>query len=242
MKIQWILLALCLCLGTAAAEKVTPLLKEGDPVPTFMLPTLDDKRVSLRDYCGVIRNQWKNNKRYIVIVSFMASYCSPCRREIPLIEAYAKNAGDDVKVLFVSVDTIAREQLEPFFQKMNVSQTVLLDRYGSTMKKYGVQKLPSLFIIDKEGNLRYQNLDGLPADMDIQDLLQKKITQIRALPIAAATSAINITPDIKKVILKSLLSAKSAEELARDNNLTPEEAGRVKDEIEAIVKERWSIE
>ena len=157
MKFKFILVSLILCAAISApAEKVTPILKEGDAAPTFMLPTLDDKRVSLRDHCGVIRNQWKNTKRSIVIVSFMASYCVPCRHEIPQLEAYAKTAEEDVKVIFISIDTVGKEQLDPFVQKMNITQTLLLDRYGSIMKKYGVQKLPSLFIIDKEGNLRFQ--------------------------------------------------------------------------------------
>jgi len=238
----FVMLFLLVCAMAAQAEKVTALLKEGDAAPTFMLPTLDDKRVSLRDYCGVIRNQWKNTKRYIMIVSFMASYCVPCRHEIPQLEAYAKEAGEDVKVIFISVDTVGKEQMQPFVDKMNITQTLLLDRYGSIMKKYGVQKLPSLFIIDKDGNLRFQNLDGLPPDADLKEVLKAKVTAVRSLPVAATAATTAVPTDKKKAILKSVLTAKSAEDLARDNGLTPEEAGRVKDEIESIVKERWNAE
>jgi hypothetical protein len=125
---------------------------------------------------------------------------------------------------------------------MNITQTLLLDRYGSIMKKYGVQKLPSLFIVDKDGNLRFQNLDGFPPDTDIKDLLQKKVAAIRNQPLAATAATTAVPMDKKKAILKSVLSSKNAEDLARDNGLTPEEAGRVKDEIESIVKERWSAQ
>ncbi len=237
-----ILLPILFLFLKANSENIVPLIKEGDPAPTFMLPTLDDKRVSLRDYCGVIRNQWKNNKRYIVIVSFMASYCVPCRHEIPLLEAYAKTAEEDVKVIFISVDTIGAEQLAPFVQKMNITQTLLVDRYGGIMKKYGVQKLPSLFIIDKDGYLRFQNLNGLPADVDLKEMLSKKVAQIRAQSAASANIVTAIPVDKKKAILKSILSSKSAEEIAREQGLTQEDAGRVKDEIDVIVKERWSAE
>ncbi|MBL8029400.1 MAG: TlpA family protein disulfide reductase, partial [Fibrobacteres bacterium] len=145
------LLSLALTATPSLSENLVPLLKVGDVAPTFMLPSVDDKRISLRDYCGQLRQSWKNGKQHIVIVSFMASYCVPCRREIPLLEAFAKEAGDDVKVIYISVDTLDRTALAPFVKSMNIQQPVLLDRYGSIMKKYGVQKLPSLFILNREG-------------------------------------------------------------------------------------------
>ncbi|MFH0920112.1 MAG: TlpA disulfide reductase family protein [Fibrobacterota bacterium] len=242
------LLLLLLGLGLfapARAERVIPIIPDGTPAPPFMLPGLDDERVSLRDFCGQARNPRKS-KRSITIVSFMATYCVPCRHEIPQLEAYAKTAGDDVKVIFVSIDTVGPEAVAAFRQQMKMEQLVLHDRYRKAMEKYGVKMLPSLFILDKEGNVRYQNLDGLPPGLDLAELLKEKVFAIRssATPAAApAPTPQNIGISGKKLTaVNLLLSGRTEESVLRETGLSPEELNQLKIEIQSVMKAHWGLE
>jgi len=242
MKHRIVLLWILLVCTFSPAEKVVPLLSEGDISPSFMLPTLDDKRLSLRDYCGPLRTAWKNQKRHIVIISFMASYCVPCRHEIPQLEAYARTRDEDVQVLFISVDTLAREELIPFADQMKMACPVLLDRYGQVMKKYGVQKLPSLFILDKEGIVRYQNLNGFSANTNLAALLSSEISKIRTNPNTAASlpKAGPITAATKKLVLESFLSGKPQNIIQQESGLSADEIGTLRQEIQQMCNEHWS--
>jgi thiol-disulfide isomerase/thioredoxin len=228
------------------AEKVTPIIQNGKSAPVFMLPALSGSRISIRDFCGKLRNPWKNKKKHIVILSFMASYCVPCRHEIPQLEAFAKDAPDDVQVLFISVDTLGREVLEPFKKKMKMTQQILMDRYGNVMKKYGVKKLPSLFILDKNGKMRFQSLNGLPPDLDLKAALNEKVEAIRgsansAMPVKAQNRIAVIPKKKRLAAITSLLSGKSTHEVVRETNLTPQELENIKLETLKIVKERWGL-
>ncbi len=231
-------LTLAIFFGVINADKVIPVLKDGEITPTFMLPNIDDKRVSLRDYCGPLRQSWKNSKQHIVIISFMASYCVPCRKEIPFIEAYAKEKDDDVKIFYISVDTIGKTDLMPFISSTGIKQEFLLDRYGSVMKKYGVQKLPSLFILNKEGALCYQNLDGLPDDGNIVSLLKNEVAKIRN---AVKNEIIPLTMHAKYTVMSMLLSGKPVNEIAEETGVTSLEIDEIKAEITVHMKTKWGF-
>jgi len=239
-----VVVLLLLLQSVLPGEQVLPLLKEGESTPVFMLPSLNGERVSLRDYCGQLRNPWKNKNKHITILSFMASYCVPCRHEIPQLEAFAAEAPSDVRVVFISVDTLSNEEIASFVKKMDMKQTVLSDRYGNVMKKYGVQKLPSLFILDKEGNLFFQSLNGLPPDMDLKSALNKKIEALCQAEKALSrpplqTPIMELSKELKTVFAKGLVDGKSLPDLCRDNNLTPEQAEALKTEIMGILQESW---
>lgn len=244
MKIAVLSLITALFLALPASpEKIVPILKEGEAAPVFMLPSLDGERVSLRDYCGQLRNPWKTKVKKIVILSFMASYCVPCKHEIPQLEAYAKEAPEDVKVVFISVDTISNELIQDFADKMGMKQTVLSDRYGNVMKKYGVQKLPSLFVLDREGNLFFQSLNGLPPDMDLKDALKKKVEAVRQAERGtvkpSARSMVEIPKEKKIAALQGLIGGKPASEVCRELALTPEEMETLRTEANTILREAW---
>jgi thiol-disulfide isomerase/thioredoxin len=245
MKTPFILLLLACAASLCSADKIIPVIPDNSPAPTFMLPGLDDDRVSLRDYCGQARMPRKS-KRYITLVSFMATYCVPCRHEIPQLESYAQSAGDDVKVIFISVDTVGPEALTAFRQQMKMEQLILQDRYGQAMKKYGVQRLPSLFILDKDGNVRYQNLNGLPADANLIDVIKGKVAEIRSsapAPAAPAPTAQALGQNQKKMTaINLLLSGRSEESVLRETGLVPEDMDKLKGEIQSVMKAHWGLE
>jgi thiol-disulfide isomerase/thioredoxin len=138
-------------------------LKVGSVAPTFFLQTLSGDEFYLSDYCGKLRQPWKSNKQYVVILSFFATWCQPCLKEIPeLEEVAAKYAGKNLKVFLIDVNEKA-EVVGPFVKKQGFKLPVLLDAYSVVAKKYGATKLPRYFLIDKNGKILLMG-EGYSAD------------------------------------------------------------------------------
>lgn len=130
-------------------------LKVGDPSPVFSLPDLQNNYVFLRDYSGEkLRKPWKNKTKYVVVMSFFATWCAPCKKEIPYLEKL-KTEFADKKVKFFLVDVgEERQVLDGFLEKNKISLKVLHDRYQQTAEKFGATSLPRLIVIDKQGTVQ----------------------------------------------------------------------------------------
>ena len=120
----------------------------GGAAPDFVLEEAGTgKPIKLSDYRG---------KR--VILNFWATWCTPCRAEMPIFEqTYVEDGGKDVVVL--AVDYRETDELVAIFQKdVKVSFPLVMDRNGSVRAQYGAQGLPATYFIDREGIVRAQNL------------------------------------------------------------------------------------
>lgn len=130
-------------------------IKVGDPSPVFSLPDLQNNYVFLRDYSGKkLRKPWKNKTKYVIVMSFFATWCGPCKKEIPYLEKLKAEFADK-KAKFFLVDVgEERKVLDGFLDKNKISLKVLHDRYQQTAEKFGANSLPRLIVIDKEGTIR----------------------------------------------------------------------------------------
>ncbi len=143
---------------------VTLLLAGNDSVsigslaPTFSLPDLEQKYVSLRDYCGEeLRKPWINKEKHVVLISFFATWCKPCMAEIPHLESIAKQyVGSNVKIFLVDVGEDL-EKVTKFVTSKGIELPVLIDRYQTVAKKYDALMLPRLFVLDKNGIVQKEN-------------------------------------------------------------------------------------
>jgi cytochrome c biogenesis protein CcmG, thiol:disulfide interchange protein DsbE len=135
------------------------LLPAGTAAPSFSLPSLSGDRVSLSTYCGeTLSKPYVNKIRQTVILSFWATYCKPCQKEIPELQVFAeKHKKDNVLVLCVSIDKEGSAIVEPFVKEKNYTVQVLLDPYTKTSERYGVKSLPALFVIDTMGIVRFSS-------------------------------------------------------------------------------------
>jgi peroxiredoxin len=147
-------------LSFAQKPQESKLLSPGTAAPGLNLPTLSGDRVSLSVYCGeTLSKPYVNKVRQTVILSFWATYCKPCQKEIPELIAYAdKHKTDNIVVLCVSIDKEGAAVVEPFVKEKNYTVPVLLDPYTKTAERYGVKSLPALFVIDTMGVIRYSSL------------------------------------------------------------------------------------
>ena len=162
-----------------SAEKKS-ILQPSSPAPTFSLPTLSQDRTSLRVYCGEkLQKPHINSIRHIVVLSFWATYCKPCKKELPELMKFAeRHASDSVKVFCISIDKEGASKVAPFVKEQGYNLDILLDPYRKTAERYGVQSLPALFVIDGRGIIRYSSV-GYDENEHIENKLESIITNIR---------------------------------------------------------------
>ncbi len=134
-----------LCLLWVSAGQAVPVnhgLKLGDPAPET-LGKADGQRIRLEDYRGKV-----------VVVSFWASWCPPCREEFPVLEKIQRKLPEQLKVFVVSYHEDRRQ-----FRKLrkafgdDLALTMVHDRNGALARKFGVNSIPNLFVFSREGKL-----------------------------------------------------------------------------------------
>ena len=134
-------------LETAMRERADEPELLNQAAPAFDLPALDGQRVSLAAYHG----------RKKLVVSFWASWCGPCKMEMPVLREFyeqQKKNADRFELLAVSIDE-ERGPAERFASELKLPFPVLLDLESQTANAYGVRSIPSLFIIDESGKVIY---------------------------------------------------------------------------------------
>ncbi|MCX5721526.1 MAG: TlpA disulfide reductase family protein [Nitrospirae bacterium] len=121
------------------------LLAVGKQAPDFVLTDLNDKPQRLSDFRGKV-----------VFLNFWATWCKPCREEMPSMEVLHKNfEKDGLVILAVSIDRVTTtKDIPPFIKGMNLTFPVLIDSWGKTDKPYKRMGVPETFIIDREGVIR----------------------------------------------------------------------------------------
>jgi peroxiredoxin len=133
------------------------------PAPPFRLTALDGRNVELADYRG--RN---------VAITFWASWCGPCRMEMPLLRTFyekARKQSSDFEILAISVDT-EREDAAIAAKELKIPFPVLHDAGGKISDLYGVEAIPTLFVVNNKGDLTYTNT-GL--DMSLEVMLAQQL-------------------------------------------------------------------
>jgi peroxiredoxin len=168
------IIACCLLMFSAqAAEPQQPklgyqltALSEPVPAPGFTLEDMDGKIFSLKDYRGKV-----------VLLNFWATWCPPCRREMPSIERlhqYFKNK--DFVVLAVN-QMESGDQVFTFTGDLGVDLTfpILFDKDSSVARAYAVQGLPTTYVIDKKGKVRFRAIGGREFD---HPEVEKQILQL----------------------------------------------------------------
>lgn len=154
------LAVLLLAAGAATA------LEAGDRAPDFAAPALDGKgTVSLAAYRGKV-----------VYLDFWASWCAPCLKAVPEIEAIRKElAGKNFQVVAVNLDQQPKKALR-FLEKHPIGYPSASDPKGRLPKQFGLETMPTSYLIDGEGVIRYvhrgfQRGDGKALRAEIQKLL-----------------------------------------------------------------------
>ena len=163
------------------SSKYEPLVV-GKVAPDFLLPDLNDKQLRLSDYRGKV-----------VFLNFWATWCKPCREEMPSMEVLFKNfEKDGLVILAVSIDRVTtKKEIPPFVKGLNLTFPVLVDSWGQTDKRYKLMGVPETYIIDQQGILR-EKIIG-PRDWTRLDNL-KMLTQL--LKVGEKAARASSGPDV----------------------------------------------
>lgn len=113
--------------------------------PSWTLPVLGGGQVSLTQLRGTV-----------VALSFGATWCPPCRMELPALQALAdKYQGKNVKVFWVSIDDrkVSDQQLAEFAQKLGVKVPILRDVNQDAFSQFAQSSIPMLVVLDQQGRV-----------------------------------------------------------------------------------------
>lgn len=147
----------------AAAAKAV----EGAPAPDFTVKDLDGKDVTLSSLKG-----------NVVLVNFWATWCPPCKEEIPsMIRLNRAMAGKPFRMLALSIDEGGKDAINEFFKGSRDLPTYL-DFEAKVSQSYGTTGVPETFIVDKAGVIRKKVVGGMdwssPDVISYMDELLKK--------------------------------------------------------------------
>jgi peroxiredoxin len=150
----------------AAAKKIQAGLAVGAPFPVFSEKDVDGKPLSLADYKGKV-----------VLIDFWATWCPPCRAEIPnVVAAYKKYHSQGFEVIGVSLDQ-DQEKLLSYTKGHDMAWPQFFDGQGWQNKlavKYGIESIPATYLLDTNGVILASNVRGEALDQALTKALPKK--------------------------------------------------------------------
>ena len=145
-RIAGIVAALVIALPAVAADPT-------GPAPQFVLPAKGGSQINLAQYKG-----------QVVMLNFWASWCGPCRQEMPLLESiYKQYKKSGFTLIGVNVEPDSKAA-DKWLEQTPVTFPVIYDKESTVSKSYDVSGMPSTVIIDRKGNLRYLHHGYKPGD------------------------------------------------------------------------------
>lgn len=160
----------------ARPAKAASLKPDGErhAAPDFALKDADGKTVRLSDYKG-----------RVVLLDFWATYCGPCKIEIPWFMDFERRHKDQgFSVLGVSMDDDGWDAVKPFVLDVGINYRVMVGN-DSTAEKYGgIEALPTTFLIDRDGKIAAVHV-GLTSKSEIENAIEQ-LLQTPARPAGGA--------------------------------------------------------
>ena len=162
MKLKNSLIALVF--GVFAASSLAAGGMEGQPAPDFALKSSTGENMRLSEYRGDV-----------VMINFWATWCGPCRQEMPLLdELYSRYQRVGFNLLGVNIDDDSGRAMD-MIEDLGVNFPVLFDARKEVSELYDVSAMPVTVIVDREGTVRYVHHGYKPGYEDMY------LDQIRSL-------------------------------------------------------------
>ena len=162
MKLRNTIIALVF--SVFAASSLASSGMEGQPAPDFALKSSTGENLRLSEFRGDV-----------VMINFWATWCGPCRQEMPLLdELYSRYQRVGFNLLGVNIDDDSRRAMR-MIEELGVNFPVLFDARKEVSELYEVEAMPVTVIVDREGTVRYIHHGYKPGYED------KYLDQIRSL-------------------------------------------------------------
>jgi cytochrome c biogenesis protein CcmG/thiol:disulfide interchange protein DsbE len=155
--------------GSAKNGDLIPSPREGFLAPDFTLERIDGETLTLSDLRG-----------RVVVINFWASWCPPCRAEMPALqEVYENNRGQGLGILAVNATYQDQEaEAKALANEMDLSFPILLERTGEMAREYQLRAMPSTFFIDREGVIRKVILGGPMSEATLQTAVEELLEEM----------------------------------------------------------------
>ena len=136
----------------------------GKKAPEFSLKDVNGQVIKLSDF-----------KNKVVIIDFWATWCPPCRQEIPhFIDLYSQYKGRGLEIIGIALDQGGEKAVKEFAAANKINYTVLLGNNEVSDLYGGIEAIPTTFILDKDANIRKKYIgytDKKVFETDIKELL-----------------------------------------------------------------------
>jgi len=169
-----------------------PGLKIGDIAPSWALMSAPGKFEFLKTWTEEkgkkLRKPVTQPDRYVVLLSFFATWCKPCMKELPHLEnLYQKYKDEKIKFFLIDITEATRtvKGLEdspkagPFLLNKGITMPILYDSRGVAKERYGAKTLPRLYVVDKYRTIQLAKT-GFDADEDFEGELAAVIDRLLA--------------------------------------------------------------
>ena len=93
-----------------------------------------------------------------MLLNFWATWCVPCREEMPTLERLSRERRGSLVILGISVDAVGRDKVQAFVRELGLTFPILLDPETVVGKRYRVRALPTSFLIDRDGVVRHREV------------------------------------------------------------------------------------
>lgn len=157
MKIIASIIAACIAFAPAGALAAP---QAGDQAPGYLGVTLDGKELQAKEFAGKV-----------LVVSFWATWCGPCRKELPMLEGLQRTVGDRIQVVAVNIED--RDVFRRAARSMEDYKLTFSHDYRRPSEAYGVKGIPHMVIIGRDGKIVKVNrgyseeaLPGVVADIN----------------------------------------------------------------------------
>jgi thiol-disulfide isomerase/thioredoxin len=148
---------------------VTSATAQQQKAANFSLKSADGKLYELKQYKGKV-----------VVVNFWATWCGPCRKEIPdFIEAYKKYKNKGLVIIGISVDQDGWTKVTPYVEESKINYPVVLGTEQVVENYGGINAIPTTFIVDKNGYIADQHT-GVMSLKELETKLQPMLKTSRA--------------------------------------------------------------
>lgn len=138
-------------------------IKKGNIAPDFELETLEGEKVKLSNLRGEK-----------VMVNFWATWCPPCRAEIPDLEKLHNNKDIHILAINATVSEKSIDNVKSFVDDMEMTFPILLDEENITPEMYNAFSLPNSFMIDTKGKIQFVALGAMNYDMMLNEYKKLK--------------------------------------------------------------------
>jgi thiol-disulfide isomerase/thioredoxin len=175
--------------GAAPAETAAPALtlrffKDPATVPSFTARDLDGRAISSESFRGKV-----------TIVNFWATWCPPCRAEIPDLIALQSKYGDQLQIIGISQDEIGPEEVKRFVADQHMNYPVVMSTPELEHIFSGVYALPTSFVLDRDLKIVQKHVGLL-----VPATTEGEVRSLAGLSVNAVVERIDATDDQKKLI------------------------------------------